>query len=30
VDDIITAAHLAEGAIVLRAGKKRHHRVTVA
>ncbi|MGD8625162.1 MAG: tyrosine--tRNA ligase [Anaerolineae bacterium] len=30
VDDVITPDRLAGGAILLRAGKKRHHRVTVA
>ena len=30
VDDVITADHLADGAILLRAGKKRYHRIVVA
>jgi tyrosyl-tRNA synthetase len=30
VDDLITAEHLVDGAILLRAGKKRYHRVVVA
>jgi tyrosyl-tRNA synthetase len=29
VDDLITADHLVDGAILLRAGKKRYHRVVV-
>jgi tyrosyl-tRNA synthetase len=29
VDDLVTARHLADGAILLRVGKKRHHRVVV-
>jgi tyrosyl-tRNA synthetase len=29
VDELITAGHLADGAILLRAGKKRYHRVVV-
>jgi tyrosyl-tRNA synthetase len=29
VDDLVSAAHLADGAILLRAGKKRYHRVVV-
>jgi tyrosyl-tRNA synthetase len=30
VDDLITAEHLIDGSILLRAGKKRYHRVLVA
>jgi len=29
VDDLVTSAHLTDGAILLRAGKKRYHRVVV-
>jgi tyrosyl-tRNA synthetase len=29
VDERITADHLQDGAILLRAGKKRYHRITV-
>jgi tyrosyl-tRNA synthetase len=29
VDDMVTSRHLSEGAILLRAGKKRYHRVVV-
>ena len=30
VDDLVTAKHLIEGSILLRAGKKRYHRVVLA
>jgi tyrosyl-tRNA synthetase len=30
VDDLITAEHLMDGVILLRAGKKRYHRVVVS
>jgi len=30
VDDLITAEHLIDGSILLRAGKKRYHRIAVA
>jgi len=30
VDDLITVEHLADGSILLRAGKKRYHRVVIA
>jgi tyrosyl-tRNA synthetase len=30
VDDIISAEQLVDGAILLRAGKKRYHRVVIA
>jgi tyrosyl-tRNA synthetase len=30
VDDLITAEHLVDGSILLRAGKKRYHRVLIA
>jgi tyrosyl-tRNA synthetase len=30
VDDLVTAEHLVDGSILLRAGKKRYHRVVLA